>query len=67
MKGWQMTHNEAILEMKKKWVGKQVVFEGESYMVVDVDSNYALMIDKPARFTETTAVSENMVSVKGGD
>lgn len=65
MKGWQMTHNEAILEMKKKWVGKQVVFEGESYMVVDVDSNYALMIDKPARFTETTAVSENMVSVKG--
>ena len=60
-----MTHNEAILEMKKKWVGKQVVFEGESYMVVDVDSNYALMIDKPARFTETTAVSENMVSVKG--
>ena len=65
MKGWQMTHNEAILEMKKKWVGKQVVFEGESYMVVDVDSNYALMIDKPARITETTAVSENMVSVKG--
>lgn len=60
-----MTHNEAILEMKKKWVGKQVVFEGESHMVVDVDSNYALMIDKPARFTETTAVSENMVSVKG--
>ena len=60
-----MTHNEAILEMKKKWVGKRVIFEGESYMVVDVDSNYALMIDKPARFTETTAVSENMVSVKG--
>lgn len=44
--------------MKKEWVGKKVSFEGKQYEVVDVDYNGALMINKKARFTDTTAVSQ---------
>lgn len=49
-------YKDFIESMKAKWIGKTVRYEGKSYKVVDVDYNGALLIDKPARFTETTAV-----------
>lgn len=37
------------------------MFEGSTYTVVDVDYNGMLLIDKKARFTDTTAVESYMV------
>ena len=34
-----------------------MIYQGNEYNVVDVDYNGALLIDKKAEFTETTAVS----------
>lgn len=50
------TYKEWIESIKKEWVGEKVLYEGEEYNVVDVDYNGFLLIDKKARFTETTAV-----------
>ncbi len=35
---------------------EKVIFENKQYTVVDVDYNGALLIDKKARMTDTTAV-----------
>lgn len=51
-----------IEDLKKEWVGKSVLFENEEYTVVDVDYNGSLLIDKKARFTDTTAVGIEMVT-----
>lgn len=61
--GNEMDYRERIEQDKKEWIGKTVRFDGNTYTVVDVDYNGALMIDKPARFTETTAVGSWMVEV----
>lgn len=58
-----MGYKELIEQEKRKWIGKAVLFEDRVYNVVDVDYNGALMIDKPAEFTETTAVGAWMVKV----
>lgn len=61
------TYREYIEGKRKEWIGKKVMYEGEVYTVADVDYNGSPMIDKKARFTETTAVSESMVqTVKEG-
>lgn len=52
-----MDYKDWILEMKEKWIGKTIEQEGEKYKVVDVDYNGALLIDKKARFTDTTAIA----------
>ena len=57
------THRDWVEEMKAKWIGKKVTYEGQAYTVVDVDYNGVLIIDKPARFTDTTAVATWMVKV----
>lgn len=54
-------YKEYIEEMKQRWIGKKVLYEGSGYTVVDVDYNGALLIDKPSQFNRTTAVSESMV------
>lgn len=51
------TWKEYIERLKKEWVGKSVLFENKKYNVVDVDYNGALLIDRKARYTDTTAVS----------
>lgn len=56
-----MTYAEALQQLKSYWIGKKVAYEGEVYKVVDVDSNFGLLIDKKARFTDTTAVGTWMV------
>ena len=56
-----MIYREYINSLKEKWIGKKVEFCGSVYTVVDVDYNGALMIDKQAQFTDTTAVGTYMV------
>lgn len=51
------TYKEYIEELKKKWIGKIVIYENKKYKVVDVDYNGMLLIDKKVRFTDTTAVA----------
>lgn len=51
------TYREYIEKLKNEWVGQTVIYENEKYNVVDVDYNGFLLIDKKARFTDTTAVS----------
>lgn len=56
------TYREYIEKLKSKWIGKKVTFEGKRYNVVGVDYNGMLLIDRKARYTETTAVSIASVS-----
>lgn len=58
-----MTYREYNEAFRAKWIGKKVIFDGAVYTVVDVDYNGALLIDKKARFTDTTEVSESMVQI----
>lgn len=53
-----MTYKTYINMKRSEWIGKKVIYAGDNnvYTVVDVDYNGALLIDKPARFTDTTAV-----------
>lgn len=62
-----MLYRDHIEEMKKKWIGSRVLFDGMPYTVVDVDYNGSLLIDKKAKFTDTTAVPEHMVKKIGLD
>lgn len=50
-----MTWKDYIRELKKKWLGKQVRFEGSIYTVVDVDCNGVLHINRPTEHNKTTA------------
>ena len=55
------TYKEHIEELKKKWIGQKVQFDGAAYNVVDVDMNGAIHIDKPTKYceshtNETTAI-----------
>ena len=58
---------ERIAMDRRYWIGKKVLYEGlnehspSAYKVVDVDYNGMLLIDKPAKFTDTTAVASWMV------
>lgn len=56
-----MSYRDWIEKLRAEWTGRKVLFEGSIYTVVDVDYNGGLLIDKPARFTETTAVDTWMV------
>lgn len=56
------TYRELIERYRKEWTGAEVIYEGNKHKVVDVDYNGALLIDKKAQFTDTTAV--DMTSVK---
>lgn len=52
-----MTYKELIEKERAEYIGSDVEYEGRKYTVVDVDYNGGLLIDKPAEFTPTTAVS----------
>ena len=53
---FERDYKEWIAEKRREWIGKKVFFENKEYTVVDVDYNGGLLIDKPAQFTETTAI-----------
>lgn len=50
------TWKNYIEHRKEEYIGKRVIFENNIYSIVDVDYNGAFLIDKPARYTSTTAV-----------
>lgn len=54
-------YKDYIESKKREWIGKQVSYKGTIYTVLDVDYNGALLINKPAQFTDTTAISEFMI------
>lgn len=56
-----MDYKELLSQMRSKWIGQEVEFEGHKYIVVGVDYNGGLLINKPAEFTDTTAIPVWMV------
>ena len=57
MKGvFEMAYRDYIKSEQQKWIGRTVYYEGQRYLVVDVDYNGGLLINKPTMFTDTTAV-----------
>lgn len=58
-----MTYKEYIENRKKRWIGKSVRYGGAIYKVIDVDHNGMLLINKKARFTDTTAVDVLQIEV----
>ncbi len=56
-----ITYKQYIDIQRDRWIGKKVMYGGNIYNVVDVDYNGCLLIDKKARFTDTTAVETYMV------
>lgn len=54
-------YKDYIESKRREWIGKQVSYKGTIYTVLDVDYNGALLINKPAQFTDTTAISEFMI------
>ena len=57
---------EWVEALRRMWCDMKVVYDGEVYTVLDVDSNGALLIDKPDEFKATTAVSVSMVKLVDG-
>ncbi|MCI6174324.1 MAG: hypothetical protein MR671_08715 [Clostridiales bacterium] len=45
-----------INELKHKWIGKKVVWNGQVYSVFDVDYNGNLLIPYKTQFNDTIAV-----------
>ena len=58
---FKQDYEEWIKEKREEWVGREVIFEGHKYKVMDVDYNGALLINKKAEYTDTTAVAQWMV------
>ena len=50
------TYREWIEELKTEWIGKEVTYENNKYKVVGIDYNGLLLINKKAKYNETTAV-----------
>lgn len=50
------SHQNYLVALEKRWVGRHVVYEGDTYKVVGVDYNGFLLIDKKAELTDTTAI-----------
>lgn len=50
------SYKEWIEELRAEWIDAEVIYSGARYRVLDVDYNGGLLIDKPAQFTEDTAV-----------
>lgn len=53
-------YSKWIEKLKAKWVGKKINFEGNVYTVMDVDYNGLLLINKPTRYNNTTAIATYM-------
>ncbi len=61
-----MAWSDYITRLRREWIGKTVKYQGKPYMVVDVDINGMLHINKPHYYcesytSETTAVETHMI------
>lgn len=54
-----MAWKDRIEALRSEFIGKKVKYEDKIYTIVDVDYNGIIHINKPARFTSTTAVYES--------
>lgn len=52
-----MAYRDYINSLKRRWIGRKVTLDDGEFTVVDVDYNGMLLINKPAQFTETTAIN----------
>lgn len=52
--------NDSIRGLHMEYVGKTVLYGGKTYKVVDTGQDGELLIDRPTRDSETTAVSTAM-------
>lgn len=62
-----MIYKEYINKLKKKWIGKDIFYQGMNYKVIDVDYNGFLLINKPNYYhasyiSNTTAISINQLN-----
>lgn len=57
------TYKAYIEKLRRDWIGVSVEYNGGVYHVVDVDYNGALLIDRQAAFTDTTAVARDSVTI----
>ena len=49
-------YSDYIEKLREYWIGKKVRYnDGKVYTIVNVDYNGILHIDKPAKYTATTA------------
>ena len=51
-----MSYRVLVESERREYIGRAVIYKGESHKIVDVDWNGAIMIDQKAQFTDTTAV-----------
>ena len=51
-------YKDFIEGLKNEFIGKKVFYKGEIFNIVMVDYNGIIHIDKPGKFTDTTAVYE---------
>lgn len=56
-----MTYRQHIEELRSELIGREISYKGERHTIVDVDYNGSILIDKPARFTDTTAVEIHLI------
>lgn len=49
---------EYIKQLEADWIGKKVMYDGKPYMIVKVDYNGILHIDRQTEHNWTTAVYE---------
>lgn len=58
------SYKDYIKALKVGWVGKEIVYEGHTYKVMDVDYNGMLVINKKAEYTDMTTVERYMCKGK---
>ena len=58
-----MTYSKYIENLKAKWIGKNVKYEGKMYKVVDVDYNGGLLIDRQQYYCETYTASTTAIAI----
>ena len=53
-----MAYSDYIEALRSEFVGKHVMYLGKVYIIVMVDYNGMIHINKPSQYNETTAVYE---------
>lgn len=56
-------YKDYIETLRRRYVGKRAQYAGAEYTIVSVDYNGFLLINKPGRYTATTAVDPCNVTV----
>ena len=59
-----MLYKNRIAELRNEYIGKKIEYAGKIYTVVNVDYNGIIHINKPAQFTETTAIYDTTEAKK---